>query len=411
MHTGEVWRLFNQNGGPYLKAVSLELTHFEKLEIFVNSHLALQKHQPTSSLCLKDLNNQLKLLGQSDDNVGARAICFCVVAFAYEILSQSSGSTCLLDAPRFYEHYPQYYKGCKGMDAADLLYLCNMLIVALNIFRAGNCKGMLMEVVAHICRSFGGKTVKYKCGGGKDKNDVKREFPLLTFYESEFAKVEHVDSVVSNVPGAPFTEVSAHSVETIPLNITGQKRSGSFEEMPAEVSLRPRHTASVVSASHDMDAIGEELDPNVLSEWLATLAEPPVVLPVNPASAVDFSPDCMSSPVSPPRLDVFTSKFSPASLDATDDESEITVGDISLPPAVADALFASDAFFVSDDEEEALIHDPAPDLVAATLDVTDDESCTSVEDGSHYHDALKITKFLSYYGFRVRDDEVEWSEG
>mmetsp|Transcript_61650 Transcript_61650/g.108306 ORF Transcript_61650/g.108306 Transcript_61650/m.108306 type:complete len:195 (-) Transcript_61650:322-906(-) len=186
---------------------------------------------------------------------------------------------------------------------------------------------------------------------------VKREFPLLIFYESELTTVEFADLAVFDGPRAPFTEVTALSVDPIPLNVTGKKRSGSFEEMPTEIVFLPHHNASVVSASREMDAIGEELDPNDLSEWLATdpLAELPVVLPVNPAPAVDFSRDCVPSPVSSPRVDMFTSKFSPASLDVTDDESQITVGDFSLPQATADELFAFDDFPVSDDEEEALI--------------------------------------------------------
>ena len=349
MYAGEVLGLFSKNGGKLLEKVSFELTHLREIEIFVNNFLAEQLQSPSKRLSLKDLNG----LRHNEINEEARAICFCIISFGFRILSNKfPGPTCLVGMSSFRNNYPVY---AEGKYAKELHYLCNLMSVARTIFKGGNCKGMVMEAVALICGSIGGKRVLFKCGGGMT-HGVKREFPLLTFYESELTTVEFADLAVFNEPRAPFTEVTAHSVEPIPLNVTGQKRSGSFEEMPAEFFLRPRHTASVVSASLDMDAIGEELDPNDLSEWLATdpLAETPVVLPANPASAADFSHDCMSSPDSTLSSDIFTSGDNDASLfGATDDESEFSYDGF----AKADGLFAVDDFPVSDGEEQELLRE------------------------------------------------------
>lgn len=320
MYASEVRALFTANGGPLRNAVSFELSHFQKLEIFVRDHLAKQIDCPSLRLSLKDMNDLLKELGQEDSNKGARAVCFCFVSFAH-LLLESSGSMCLLDQCTFRKKYRKQVEKFTEPHIVILHRLCNIMIVARHLFVEKNCKEMIMEVVARLGGNF-----KFKTGGGTNTHGQKREFPVLTFYIGEY--IEACDILPLLGP------LSSH--------IVGKKRRGSFEADSDEIFSLPRHdlvSLCPAVSGDSLDNFVEAIDPIEFNMLLQDLGDNlPVALVLSPpsagapAAAAAVEPvGCVCSP-DPPLSAVSTDQasffgVSSASVDFTDNESDCSFED------------------------------------------------------------------------------------
>eukprot|EP00128_Syssomonas_multiformis_P006922 Colp12_sorted_trinity150504_noHs@5341 len=170
-----VLELLEQNGGSLNESVTFNLGHVRLMEVFVRNHLTTGQ-EPISRA---GLNAKSTDYGQEWRRGGSRAVGFCFVVFAYNILYEMS-SDLFRSTEDFLHKYPDYASS-EPAEVESARTMCNMMIAALRILKAEMSKSALVEIVTRICS---GPDANVITGGGK-VGDEKRTLPAEDFYVGE----------------------------------------------------------------------------------------------------------------------------------------------------------------------------------------------------------------------------------